>query len=216
MGLAADRVVQAGGTVLLTEVPEMFGAEPLLFQRCASRKVFDKAVAMITDFQQYYVRHGQPIYENPSPGNREGGITTLEEKSLGCTQKSGRSPVTDVLAYGQSACRPGLQLLSGPGNDPVACTALTAAGANLILFTTGRGTPFGAPVPTMKIATNHALYRKKPNWLDFDAQALLEAPAQTVADNLLDAILDAAGGAPLCNERGGYRELALFKSGVTL
>mgnify|MGYP000861857333 FL=1 len=216
VGLAADRVVQAGGTVLLTEVPEMFGAEPLLFQRCASREVFDKAVAMITDFQQYYVRHGQPIYENPSPGNREGGITTLEEKSLGCTQKSGRSPVTDVLAYGQSACRPGLQLLSGPGNDPVACTALTAAGANLILFTTGRGTPFGAPVPTMKIATNHALYRKKPNWLDFDAQALLEAPAQSVTDNLLNAMLDAASGAPLCNERGGYRELALFKSGVTL
>lgn len=215
-GLVADRVAGVGGTVLLTEVPEMFGAEHLLLRRCVSREVFNKAVAMIEGFQQYYVAHQQPIYENPSPGNRDGGITTLEEKSLGCIQKGGRVPVTDVLPYGAAAVLPGLSLLSGPGNDLVASTALAAAGASLILFTTGRGTPFGGPVPTMKIATNHALYRKKTGWMDFDAQALLEEPQQEVADRLLEAILAAASGRPLCNERNGYREIALFKTGVTL
>ena len=216
VGRLADRVVGAGGAVLLTEVPEMFGAEQLLFNRCVSREVFDKAVAMVEGFQQYYVTHHQPIYENPSPGNRDGGITTLEEKSLGCTQKSGRAPVVDVLSYGQTVVVPGLSLLAGPGNDLVATTALAAAGASLVLFTTGRGTPFGGPVPTMKIATNHALYHKKRHWLDFDAQSFLEEPPAAVTDRLLDAVLAAADGAPLCNERGGYREIALFKTGVTL
>ena len=216
VGRLADRVVGAGGAVLLSEVPEMFGAEQLLFDRCINREVFDKAVAMVEGFQQYYVAHHQPIYENPSPGNRDGGITTLEEKSLGCTQKSGRAPVVDVLSYGQTAAVPGLSLLAGPGNDLVATTALAAAGAPLVLFTTGRGTPFGGPVPTMKIATNHALYHKKRHWLDFDAQSFLEEPPAAVTERLLDAVLAAASGAQLCNERGGYREIALFKTGVTL
>lgn len=216
VGLAADRIAGAGGTLLLTEVPEMFGAEHLLFRRCVSREVFDKAAAMIEGFQQYYVAHRQPIYENPSPGNRDGGITTLEEKSLGCIQKGGRVPVTDVLGYGEIAALPGLSLLYGPGNDLVACTALAAAGAALILFTTGRGTPFGGPVPTMKISTSHALYNKKSGWMDFDAQILLEETPQEAADRLLEAILAAAGGRALCNERNGYREIALFKTGVTL
>ncbi|WP_166244492.1 UxaA family hydrolase [Paenibacillus turpanensis] len=218
VGAIADRLTNAGGTAILTEVPEMFGAETILMERCASRDVFDKTVNLINDFKQYYVRHGQVIYENPSPGNKNGGITTLEEKSLGCTQKGGTSEVTDVLPYGGRAQKTGLNLLQGPGNDIVAVTALTAAGAHMVLFTTGRGTPLGAPVPTVKISTNSDLAGRKSRWIDFNAGVLLEGETMdATADRLMNQLLDLASGRGFTkNEENGYREIAIFKNGVTL
>ena len=217
LGSLADGVCAAGGTALLTEVPEMFGAETLLMNRCRSEAVFQATVSMINRYKEYFMRHGQPIYENPSPGNREGGITTLEDKSLGCVQKGGTGAVTDVLEYAQPARTPGLNLLYGPGNDACAVTGLMAAGAQIILFTTGRGTPLGAPVPTLKIATNSDLAARKPHWMDFDAGRLLSGLSmQQATQELLRLVLDTANGRPAQNERAGYREIAIFKDGVTL
>ncbi len=209
VGRITDRVCAFGGTAVLTEVPEMFGAEQLLLNRCENENIFNKAVAMINNYKQYFIAHGQPISENPSPGNKEGGITTLEEKSLGCVQKGGNAVITDVLDYGDIATKAGLNLLNGPGNDIVAVTNLTAAGCHLILFTTGRGTPLGAPVPTIKIASNSRLANTKKNWIDFDAQS-------GNADGLFELIIRTAEGGQTRNEANGYREIAIFKDGVTL
>ncbi len=208
-GKITDRLVSMGGTAVLTEVPEMFGAEQILMNRCVDKEVFNKTVKLINDYKEYFISHGQPVSENPSPGNKEGGITTLEEKSLGCVQKGGTAPVTAVLDYGDTATEKGLNLQGGPGNDMVAVTNLTAAGCHLILFTTGRGTPLGAPVPTIKIATNSALAEKKKHWIDFDAQS-------ESADELFNLILEIVKGKETKNEENGYREIALFKDGVTL
>lgn len=208
-GKITDILCAMGGSAVLTEVPEMFGAEQLLMNRCVSEDVFDKAVSLINDYKEYFIAHGQPVSENPSPGNKAGGITTLEEKSLGCVQKGGLAPITDVLDYGDVISKPGLSLLNGPGNDIVAVTNLTASGCHMILFTTGRGTPLGAPVPTLKLATNSALAEKKPHWIDFDAQAHSET-------ELLELIIKTANGEAAKNELGGYREISIFKDGVTL
>ncbi|MBQ6065509.1 MAG: altronate dehydratase [Clostridia bacterium] len=209
VGRISDRLVAMGGAAVLTEVPEMFGAEQLLFNRCVSEAVFRKAARMVNGYKAYFLAHGQPVSENPSPGNKDGGITTLEEKSLGCVQKGGAAPVAAVLHDGEAAQGPGLHLLNGPGNDMIAVTNLTAAGCQLILFTTGRGTPLGAPVPTLKIATNTALALKKPGWIDFDAQTGSE-------DDLFELLLAAADGQPTKNEVNGYRDIAIFKDGVIL
>ena len=214
VGRFCDKLVSMGGSCVLTEVPEMFGAEHLLMQRCINREVFQKTVALINNFKDYYTRNNQPVYENPSPGNKAGGITTLEEKSLGCVQKAGTSVVTDVLDYGDTVRHPGLTLLNGPGNDIVANTNLTAAGAHLILFTTGRGTPLGAPVPTVKIATNHALAVKKSGWIDFDASGILDGT--NLDEVFFSYIVEIASGAKTKNEVNNYREIAIFKDGVTL
>ena len=192
----------------------MFGAEHLLMNRCVDRETFEKTVELINDFKDYYTRYGQVIYENPSPGNKEGGITTLEEKSLGCVQKGGLSPVIDVLDYGDTLKKNGLSLLNGPGNDIVACTNLMAAGVHVILFTTGRGTPLGTAIPTVKIATNHALAVKKSNWIDFDAGSVLEGSDLT--EELMNYVLRVADGEPTKNEINGYDEISIFKDGVTL
>jgi len=218
LGAFSDWLVARGGTTVLTEVPEMFGAEHLLMSRCANVEVFDKCVAMVNGFKQYFLRHGQPIYENPSPGNKEGGITTLEEKSLGCTQKAGGSPVADVLAYGQRLARPGLNLLEGPGNDIVSVTALAAAGAQMVLFTTGRGTPLGGPVPTLKISSQTVLALRKSHWIDFDAGRLLAgASMRALRSGLTELVLEIASGRRRArNEINGCREIAIFKDGVTL
>lgn len=214
VGRLSDKLIGMGGGCVLTEVPEMFGAEHLLMQRCESREVFDKTVALINDFKDYYTRHGQVIYENPSPGNKDGGITTLEEKSLGCVQKGGLSPVTDVLGYGDVLKKAGLSLLSGPGNDIVAITNLMAAGVHMILFTTGRGTPLGGAVPTVKISTNRELSERKSGWIDFDASPALEGKPLT--DELFDYVIRVAEGEATKNELHGYREISIFKDGVTL
>jgi len=214
VGRLSDKVISCGGSCVLTEVPEMFGAEHLLMQRCESREVFDKTVSLINDFKDYYKRHGQVIYENPSPGNKAGGITTLEEKSLGCIQKGGSSKVVDVLDYGDILCKNGLSLLNGPGNDIVAITNLVAAGVHIILFTTGRGTPLGAPVPTVKIATNSPLAEKKKNWIDFDAGPILGG--EDLTDELFKYVLSVASGEETKNEINGFREISIFKDGVTL
>jgi len=214
VGRLSDKVIAMGGSCVLTEVPEMFGAEHLLMQRCESREVFDKTVSLINDFKDYYTRHNQVIYENPSPGNKKGGITTLEEKSLGCVQKGGLSKVVDVLDYGDVLTKNGLSLLNGPGNDIVAITNLMAAGVHIILFTTGRGTPVGAPVPTVKIATNHSLAERKKNWIDFDASPTLEGNPLT--DELFEYVVSVAEGKETCNEIHDYREISIFKDGVTL
>lgn len=214
LGRVSDELVSFGGTSVLTEVPEMFGAEHLLFKRCINRDVFTKAVSLINDFKDYYTRHDQVIYENPSPGNKKGGITTLEEKSLGCVQKGGLSKVVDVLDYGDKLKTPGLNLLNGPGNDIVAITNLTACGAHVILFTTGRGTPLGAPIPTVKVATNKALAEKKSSWIDFDASPVLDG--KDLTQELLDFVLEVAEGKQTKNEIHEYREIAIFKDGVTL
>jgi len=214
VGRFSDMLISEGGTSVLTEVPEMFGAETLLMNRCETKELFDRTVNLINDFKQYFISHNQVVYENPSPGNKAGGITTLEEKSLGCTQKGGISPVTDVLTYGDVATKGGLSLLNGPGNDIVAVTNLTAAGCHIILFTTGRGTPLGAPVPTVKISTNTALYKKKPHWIDFDAGTILDG--ENLDNKIFEYILDVANGEETNNEKNGYREIAIFKDGVTL
>ncbi len=214
VGIFSDMLVKYGGTTVLTEVPEMFGAETILMDRCESREIFDKTVAMINDFKKYFMSYNQPVYENPSPGNKEGGITTLEDKSLGCVQKGGTSNVTDVLAYGEHPIKKGLNLLTGPGNDIVACTNLAAAGVHIILFTTGRGTPLGAPVPTVKISTNTRLYENKPHWIDFNAEQLLSDA--TTAQRFFDYVMSVAEGEETNGEKQGYREIAIFKNGVTL
>ena len=214
VGRFSDKLIAMGGSCALTEVPEMFGAEHLLMQRCESEEVFEKTVKLINDFKDYYARHNQVIYENPSPGNKKGGITTLEEKSLGCVQKGGLSKVVDVLDYGDRLTKNGLSLLNGPGNDIVAITNLMAAGVHVILFTTGRGTPVGAPVPTVKIATNHSLAERKRDWIDFDASPTLEGNPLT--DELLDYIIEVAEGRETRNEINDYREISIFKDGVTL
>ncbi len=216
-GRISDIIVAQGGTSVLTEVPEMFGAETLLMNRCIDESVFRKCVNMINNFKDYFIRHGQTVYENPSPGNKDGGISTLEDKSLGCTQKGGTSPVTDVLPCGGKLEKAGLNLLAGPGNDMVAATVLAAAGCQLILFTTGRGTPFGTVVPTLKIATNSALAEHKKNWIDFNAGILLEGEnMDSAADKLMTLILNTANGTPAANENNGFQEIAIFKDGVTL
>ena len=210
VGRFSDWLVARGGGTVLTEVPEMFGAETLLMRRCRDRATFDKCVSMINGFKEYYLGHGQPCYENPSPGNKAGGITTLEEKSLGCVQKGGMSQVVDVLDYGEPVKEPGLSLMTGPGNDLVASTVLAAAGCHLVLFTTGRGTPFGTVVPTLKIATNTALAKAKPHWVDWDAMS--EPDVEAFARK----VLAVASGEPARNERNNAREIAIFKDGVTL
>ena len=214
VGRFCDKLTAMGGSCVLTEVPEMFGAEQLLMQRCVNEDVFDKTVKLINNFKDYYTRHNQVIYENPSPGNKNGGITTLEEKSLGCVQKGGLSPVVDVLDYGDVLTKNGLSLLNGPGNDIVAVTNLMAAGVHLILFTTGRGTPLGGPVPTVKIATNNTLATKKKDWIDFDASPMLENIDLT--DRLFELVSDVANGTKTKNEVNGYEEISIFKDGVTL
>ncbi len=215
VGAVSDILISNGGTSIMTEVPEMFGAETLLMERCASREVFDKLVRMVNGFKRYFESYGQPVYENPSPGNKAGGITTLEEKSLGCVQKGGHGPVVDVLFNGDTATKNGLNLLDGPGNDICAITNLAAAGAHMILFTTGRGTPLGAPIPTVKIATNRALAEHKPSWIDFDASSALVSMADC-ADGLFDLIIEIASGKETKNEINGYSEIAIFHDGVTL
>jgi altronate hydrolase len=219
VGRVADLITACGGTAILTEVPEMFGAEHVLMRRARDEATFRRIAEMVAGFKDYYRSHGQPIYENPSPGNKEGGITTLEEKSLGAVQKGGRAVVTEVVEYGGRATRPGLVLLGAPGNDGVSATAEAIAGANLILFTTGRGTPLGVPVPTLKISTNTALARRKPRWIDFDAGTILtgEATFERATDDLLDLVLRVASGEVRAkNELNDFREIAIFKTGVTL
>jgi altronate hydrolase len=217
LGAFSDMLIARGGTTVLTEVPEMFGAETLLMNRCVNREVFDKCVRMINEFKKYFLRHNQAIYENPSAGNKDAGITTLEDKSLGCIQKGGTSPVVDVLEYGDRLEKPGLNLLAGPGNDLVAVTVLAAAGAHLILFTTGLGTPLGAPVPTIKISTNSDLAARKSSWIDFDAGVLLEgASMQETVNRFFPYVLDVASGLKRTrNEENAFREIAIFKDGVT-
>jgi altronate hydrolase len=216
VGRIADRVVGSGGAAILSEVPEMFGAERLLMTRAADQHVFDRLVALVDDFKHYFLSQGLPVSENPSPGNIEGGITTLEEKSLGAVQKAGRSPVSDVLRYGERLRRPGLSILEAPGNDAVSSTALAAAGATLILFTTGRGTPMGFPAPTLKIATNAALAARKPGWIDFDAGAVLRDGFAAAEAALVARIAAIASGEASAAERNGERDIAIWKRGVTL
>lgn len=217
LGAFSDFLIKEGGTTVLTEVPEMFGAETLLMERAKDEQVFNNIVTMINNFKQYFMSYNQPVYENPSPGNKEGGISTLEEKSLGCTQKSGNYPVVDVLNYGERIRQKGLNLLTGPGNDLVASTALGAAGCHMVLFTTGRGTPFGSFVPTMKISTNNELFKLKPKWIDFNAgELLLDKSMEELLEEFVTYILKVANGELVNNEKNDFREISIFKQGVTL
>ncbi|MGE5353501.1 MAG: UxaA family hydrolase [Acidobacteriota bacterium] len=219
VGRITDKITDQGGSVILSEVPEMFGAEQLLMDRSIDRATFDKMVLMINSFKEYFLSHNQPVYENPSPGNKEGGITTLEEKSLGAIQKGGDSIVREVLDYGMQKGKKGLMLLKAPGNDGVSSTAMVASGASLILFTTGRGTPLGFPVPTIKISTNSELFLKKKSWIDFNAGELLGGNLswEEMTEKLLDFVIKVASGEiKTKNEINGYREIAVWKDGVTL
>ncbi|MBR0166846.1 MAG: altronate dehydratase [Prevotella sp.] len=217
VGEFSDWLVAQGGTSVLTEVPEMFGAETILMNRCRTEELFQQTVSMINNFKEYFLSHGEPVGENPSPGNKAGGISTLEDKALGCTQKCGKAPVSGVMEYGDRLQSNGLNLLSAPGNDLVAATALAACGCHLVLFTTGRGTPFGTFVPTMKIATNPDLARRKQNWIDFSAGQLIEGRTmQELLPEFIDKVLSVASGKPARNEENGYREISIFKNGVTL
>lgn len=217
VGELSDYIVAQGGTSILTEVPEMFGAETILMNRCENENLFEQTVKLVNDFKEYFLSHGEPVGENPSPGNKAGGISTLEDKALGCTQKCGRAPVSGVLGYGDRLQVKGLNLLSAPGNDLVAATALAASGCQIVLFTTGRGTPFGTFIPTMKISTNSNLANNKPNWIDFNAGELVEGTDMpTMLDKFIDKVIAVASGEKANNEKNGYREIAIFKNGVTL
>ena len=217
LGIFSDFLVAQGGCTVLTEVPEMFGAETILMNRCENKELFENTVSLINDFKNYFISNNQPVYENPSPGNKAGGISTLEEKSLGCTQKSGSSAVKDVLRYGDVIRKKGLSLLSAPGNDLVASTALAAAGCHIVLFTTGRGTPFGTFVPTVKISTNTRLFEHKPGWIDFNAGTLVEGESmQSLVERFIEFVTDTAGGHKVNTEKKSYREIAIFKTGITL
>ena len=217
VGKFSDILIGKGGTTILTEVPEMFGAETILMNRCQTPELFDKTVCLINDFKNYFTSHNQTIYENPSPGNKKGGISTLEDKSLGCTQKSGSAPVKGVLAYGEQVKTKGLNLLSAPGNDLVASTALAVSGAQIVLFTTGRGTPFASPVPTVKISSNSALAGKKNNWIDFNAGRMVEDKSkEELAKELFEYVLAVASGKKVKAEEAGFHDMAIFKQGVTL
>lgn len=214
VGSFSDLLISHGGSTILTEVPEMFGAETILMNRAENEEVFGKIVELINNFKDYFRRHNQVVYENPSPGNKKGGITTLEDKSLGCVQKGGTADVVDVIQIGEHVKKQGLNLLTGPGNDIVAVTNLTASGCHLILFTTGRGTPVGAPVPTVKIATNSDLAKRKPHWIDFNAGPLIDG--EELRDKLFEYVLSVASGERTNNEKNGYREISIFKDGVVL
>lgn len=217
VGRFSDLLISKGGTTILTEVPEMFGAETILMNRCENEELFAKTVDLINDFKNYFKSHNQTIYENPSPGNKKGGISTLEDKSLGCTQKSGSALVKGVLAYGETVRTPGLNLLSAPGNDLVASTALAAAGAQIVLFTTGRGTPFASPVPTIKIATNSSLANRKSNWIDYNAGVLAEDGNMVEeTERFFNYVVAVASGKKVCSEEAGFHDMAIFKQGVTL
>lgn len=217
LGMFSDYLIAQGGTSVLTEVPEMFGAETILMNRCRTTELFNQTVSLINDFKEYFLSHGEPVGENPSPGNKAGGISTLEEKALGCTQKCGKSYVSGVMAYGERLQTKGLNLLSAPGNDLVAATALASSGCHIVLFTTGRGTPFGTFVPTMKISTNSNLAAHKPGWIDFNAGVIVEnEPMETTCRRFIDYVIQVASGEPVNNEKKNYREIAIFKNGVTL
>ncbi len=217
LGVFSDFLIAQGGSTVLTEVPEMFGAETILMNRCVNKNMFDKTVFLINDFKDYFIRNNQPVYENPSPGNKAGGISTLEEKSLGCTQKCGKALIQDVLMYGERITTKGLNLLSAPGNDLVAATALGASGCQIVLFTTGRGTPFGSFVPTMKISTNTPLYNRKGSWIDFNAGTIVEDESiDEVKERFIDYVIKVASGEKVNNEKKNYREISIFKTGVTL
>ncbi len=217
VGEFSDYLVAQGGTSILTEVPEMFGAETILMNRCETPELFEQTVKLVNDFKEYFLSHGEPVGENPSPGNKAGGISTLEDKALGCTQKCGRAPVRGVLAYGDRLQESGLNLLSAPGNDLVASTALASAGCQIVLFTTGRGTPFGTFIPTMKISTNTSLFKRKPNWIDFNAGKLVEGTSmEDLLREFVEKIISVANGEKTRNEINGYREISIFKNGVTL
>lgn len=216
VGRMSDAVTAAGGSAIVTEIPEIFGAEQMLMDRAENAAVFENVVGVVNDFKNYFLRHGEPVSENPSPGNIAGGITTLEEKSLGAVQKAGHAVVTDVKRYGERVERTGLTLLEAPGNDAVSSTALAAAGATVILFTTGRGTPLGFPVPTVKIASNSDLAQRKPGWIDFDAGRVLTEGFEAAEEALIDRIVAIASGAETAAERNGEREIAFWKRGVTL
>lgn len=217
LGMFSDFLVAQGGTSVLTEVPEMFGAETILMDRCRTKELFDQTVSLINDFKEYFLSHGEPVGENPSPGNKAGGISTLEDKALGCTQKCGKAYVDGVMAYGDRLQVKGLNLLSAPGNDLVASTALASCGCHIVLFTTGRGTPFGTFVPTMKISTNSNLAKNKPTWIDFNAGVIVEnEPMEKTCERFIDYIIRVASGEQVNNEKKDYREIAIFKNGVTL
>ncbi|WP_071146771.1 UxaA family hydrolase [Bacteroides ihuae] len=217
LGMFSDFLIAQGGTSVLTEVPEMFGAETILMNRCENKDLFNQTVHLINDFKEYFLSHGEPVGENPSPGNKAGGISTLEEKALGCTQKCGKSYVSGVLPYGERLKVKGLTLLSAPGNDLVASTALASCGCHMVLFTTGRGTPFGTYVPTMKISTNTGLSQRKPGWIDFNAGVIVDSePMEKTCERFIDYIVNVASGELVNNEKKGFREIAIFKTGVTL
>ena len=217
IGRLSDVVVGSGGTSVMTEVPEMFGAEQILMNRAVNSEVFDKCVKLINDFKNYFSSHGQVVSENPSPGNKAGGITTLEDKSLGCVQKGGKAEVCDVLKYGESLRSHGLNLLQGPGNDGVSCTALASAGCHMVLFSTGRGTPFATAIPTVKISTNTALFNKKQDWIDFNAGAIVDGTSfDELTDKLLDYVLEVASGKKTLSEKRGFHDIIIWKDGVTL
>ena len=218
VGRFSDRLIALGGSTVLTEVPEMFGAENILFSRCENEVVYRKAVDMVNAFKKYFTDHGQVVYENPSPGNKKGGITTLEDKSCGCVQKGGSAPIMDVIDYGEPVTTKGLNMLYGPGNDLVSATALTAAGAHMVLFSTGRGTPFGAPAPTLKIATNSQLAEKKKTWIDFNAGVVADGACtlDEAGVDLYRLVLDVASGKKTKAEEKGFREISIFKDGVVL
>ena len=217
LGMFSDFLIAQGGTSVLTEVPEMFGAETILMNRCENKDLFEQTVHLINDFKEYFLSHGEPVGENPSPGNKAGGISTLEEKALGCTQKCGKSYVSGVMPYGERLQKKGLNLLSAPGNDLVAATTLAASGCHMVLFTTGRGTPFGTFVPTMKISTNSTLAKNKPGWIDFNAGVIVEnEPMEKTCERFIEYVIKVASGEFVNNEKKGYREIAIFKTGVTL
>ena len=209
LGRAADRLVAAGGTVILSETPEIFGAEQLLYNRAASVDIRDALAARLDWWQDYAARNGAELNNNPSPGNIAGGLTTILEKSLGAVAKSGSTPLMGIYRYGQPIDRRGFVFMDSPGYDPCSATGQTAAGANILAFTTGRGSVFGSkPAPCIKLASNRAMAERMAEDMDIDCSPVLDGVSlDAMGDQIFQELLDVASGKPSKSEALGLGDL---------
>ena len=210
VGLVSDEIVRQGGTVVLAETPEIFGAEHLLTRRAASQEVGEQLLARLAWWQDYVDKMGASFEDNPGPGNQAGGLTNICEKSLGAIAKSGRTPLTAVYEFAERVKQSGFVFMDTTGYDPVSVTGMAAGGCNLVVFTTGRGSVFGfKPVPSIKVCTNTVTFRRMTGDMDFNAGRLIETDTtgEELADELLNLVVAAASGQPTKSEALGLGEI---------
>jgi altronate hydrolase len=219
LGFCSDLLAELGGTPVLAETTEIFGAEHLLVKRARNREVAEKLLDCIRKYKVYLNRFAGSFDDNPSPGNKEGGLTNILEKSLGAVAKGGTSPLIDVYDYAERVTAPGFTFMNTPGYDPVSLTGLAAGGCNLIAFTTGRGSAIGFPtIPVIKVATNSNTYRRMTDNMDVNAGAIAdgEATVQQIGQAIFDLMLEVATGRHTCAERLGHKEFVPWRIGPVM